>query len=304
MGKRMETIALLDIKGGVGKTTSVKEISHMLATMYGKRVLEIDIDPQSNLSDQFNKFDFVSTFNAIRSGKRIAGEYSIEHLLMDSTLDIHKCIKSTGYKGVDIIPAFLTLSEVEELLKADIKTPQQFKLKMHLDKVAEEYDYCLIDCSPSISILNINALVAADKVYIPTRTDAGSCVGIAITMNLIDTVRTYNPRLINEGCFFTQYDNTNIAKQVKEMLEQLLPEQIIPITIPRSKFVAENSYMKVPLLVRDTKGNPGKVTRAYMLLTAYIAAPNKKVFLKELEEKGRETIENELLQKLKEGERY
>ena len=125
MGKRMETIALLDIKGGVGKTTSVKEISHMLATMYGKKVLEIDIDPQSNLSDQFNEFDFVSTFNAIRSGKRIAGEYSIEHLLMDSTLDIHKCIKSTGYKGVDIIPAFLTLSEVEELLKADIKTPQQ-----------------------------------------------------------------------------------------------------------------------------------------------------------------------------------
>ncbi|WP_461811358.1 ParA family protein [Faecalimonas sp.] len=300
MKKRMETIALLDIKGGVGKTTSAKEIAHMLATIYGKKVLEIDMDPQSNLSDQFNEFDFVTTFNAIRSGKRIAGEYSIEHLLMDNTLDIHKCIKSTGYDGVDIIPAFLTLSEVEELLKADIKTPQQFKLKSHLDTIAEEYDYCIIDCSPSISILNINALVAADKVYIPTRTDAGSCVGIAITMNLIDTVKTYNPRLVNEGCFFTQYDNTNIAKEVKGMLEELLPGQIIPITIPRNKYIAENSYMKMPLLIRDTKGNPGKITRAYMLLTAYIEAANKKVFLEKLESKGKDAIEEELIQKLKE----
>lgn len=127
--------------------------------------------------------------------------YSIEDALMDPKLDIHKCIIHTKYENLDIIPAYLTLAEVENRLQADITTPQQFRLRMQLEKIEDEYDYCLIDCSPSINILNINGLVAADEVYIPTKTDGNSCLGIAISYNLINTVQAYNPRLKVAGIF-------------------------------------------------------------------------------------------------------
>lgn len=87
-------------------------------------------------------------------------------------------------------------------MKADVKSPQQFRLRQHLKKVQNEYDYCIIDTSPSVSIVNINGLAAADSVYLPVRCDGGSLLGVAITVNLVRTVQEYNPRLEIGGSFF------------------------------------------------------------------------------------------------------
>ena len=92
--------------------------------------------------------------------------------------------------------------------------PQQFKLKTQLDKLDEEYDYCIMDCSPSLSILNINALVAGDEVYIPMGVVAGSIMGARSVKNLVRMVKSYHPRLRIMGAFFTRYQQgKEVSKQ-------------------------------------------------------------------------------------------
>ena len=92
-------------------------------------------------------------------------------------------------------------------MKADVKTPQQFRLQRHLKAVQDEYDYCIIDSSPSISIINVNGLVAADEMYIPLRCDGGSLLGVAIVMNLFEAVSEYNEGL-SMNCWENYLGNT------------------------------------------------------------------------------------------------
>lgn len=288
----MKTISIINNKGGVGKTASVTTIGHMMATLYGKKVLLIDLDPQGNTSSRYSETEFLEIFLAIMERRPVESELSIEDVLLCPELDIHEAIKKTEYENLDIIPSHLTLSEVEERLKADITSPQQFKLKAQLKKIENEYDFCLIDCSPSISILNINGLTASDEVYIPLRSDGDSCIGLAITRNLVETVSTYNPVLKISGAFLTQYNNRkNVAKEVYGLLKDILPRYgitMLPIQIGTTKYLEENTFEQKPLLEVDSGKNKCSVTLAYMKLTEYIIAPNKKEFLKkyqkELEE--------------------
>lgn len=115
----MKTIIFLNNKGGVGKTASVTTIAHMLAEEFHKKVLLVDLDPQMNASCLYSEIDFVNLFSRIHSGEDVAPDtYSIEDLLLDPELDIHKCIRKTDYENLDIIPSYLTLSEAEERMKA------------------------------------------------------------------------------------------------------------------------------------------------------------------------------------------
>ena len=155
----MKTIAFINNKGGVGKTASVTSVAHMLATRYNKKVLVVDTDPQMNTTMMFSNVDFVSIFNKIYKGGMENTAKNIETLLLNRNVDIHDCILHTDYENLDIIQSCLTLSEAEERIKGDVISPQQFKLKRHLKKVEDEYDYCIIDTSPSLSIININGLV-------------------------------------------------------------------------------------------------------------------------------------------------
>ncbi|NSD68937.1 ParA family protein [Dorea longicatena] len=275
----MKTLTFLNAKGGTGKTASCSTIAHGL-TEKGYRVLMIDLDPQSNSSALYSEVDFFKIFfQILKNEPNPDKQLSVEDLLMDSQLDPHECIKHTEYENLDIIQAFLTLSEVEERLKADTRTPQQFKLRNQLEKLKDEYDYCLIDCGPSISLLNINALVAADEVFIPARCDGGSLIGVAIAMKLIETVQTYNPRLQVGGIFLTQYmKNMNVCKTAFEILDQSFGDMFLPITIGTSKNLMENTYEQRPLLSFDKKS---KVAKNYKELVEYISAPNRKKFLSE-----------------------
>lgn len=267
----MKTIVFLNNKGGVGKTASVTTIAHMMASQYGKKVLLIDLDPQMNSTCMYSDVDFIELFYSIYKGKCSKKQKSVEDLLLDKSLNIHECILHTEYENLDIIPSYLTLSEAEERMKADVKTLQQFRLQRHLKNVQNEYDYCIIDSSPSISIININGLAAADEVYVPLRCDGGSLLGAAIIMNLVEEVSTYAPNLEIGGMFFTQWNGRkNVSKTVYELLEKFFGEYILPVTIGTSKNIEECSIMQKPLLAYDTGKNKNKVTEDYLKLTELI----------------------------------
>lgn len=291
----MKTIAFLNIKGGVGKSTSVTTLGHILASIYNKRVLLVDLDAQSNTTAMFSNTNYYERLRDKINGNIHLLEHSVSNLLIDKNIDVHKCIKHTEYKGLDIIESDLQLTEIEERLKADVATPQQFRLKRHLVKVEEEYDFCLLDCSPSVGIVNINGLAMSDEVYIPTRTDGFSLEGVAYAKSLVETVSDYNVTLKIAGCFFTQWENFNCPKTAYELLDELMPNLLLPIKINKSKFLSENTLLQKPLLVIDGGKNKSKATINYLRLAKYIVAPNKRTALKEiLKEMQEDEQKNEL----------
>lgn len=245
----MKTYALFNVKGGVGKTTSATTIAHILATEKKQKVLLVDLDPQSNSTSLFALKDV----NILTLLKKVfvendlnvlkAYDYTVGDLLVDSDLDVHKVIQKTSYENLDILPAFLDLAEIEEKMKADIRTPQQFRLKQHLDKVAEEYDYCILDLSPSINIININGLALADYVFTPLKCDLWGIAGYCIARNLIKTVSSYNSRLKIAGCFFVQWDTRlSLGKQIREFMSNVMPDLYIDIQIRKSVKAEEMTY--------------------------------------------------------------
>lgn len=272
----MKIIAFLNNKGGVGKTASATTVAHMLATKFQQKVLQIDLDPQGNTSSLYDEMDVISILKGMLTHTPIDNpEKTVEDLFIDSELDIHKTIKHTEYPNLDIIPALLTLAEIEEQLKADIRLPQQFRLKNHLKAIQDEYDFCILDCSPSISIININGLAAANDVYIPLRCDAWSSIGMCIARNLIETVQMYNSDLTLKGVFFTQWEARKMVSQnIYKILLAFLKDLLLPCTIRKSARIEELSYLQKPLLAYDPNAKEG-VTKDYLALTEYIFKNSK-----------------------------
>lgn len=267
----MRTITFINNKGGVGKSSSSVIVAHMLTQM-GKKVLFVDVDPQGNSSSIFSDLDVIDLLANMIQGTETNQEVTVQDLFINSKMDIHEAIRKTRYENLDVIPALLTLAEIEEQLKADIKMPQQFRLKNHFKKIENEYDYCVIDCSPSISILNVNALAAADEVYLPVRCDGWSAVGVVVSKRLIDTVSEYNPALKIGGYFFTHFNaRKKISKEILTLLNVILPEYFIPLTIPQSKDIEEMSVTGIPIGELD-KNRKRKITQNYWELTKYIAS--------------------------------
>ena len=308
--KNMKTISFLNNKGGVGKTASVTTLAHILATQFDKKVLLVDMDPQANASNRFSKQNWFEIFaDIMKIEKRelfellgmeyddetdedsITQKLTIKDLLLDLKLNPLDVIVNTRFENLDMIPTSLTLATAESAILIDPVTPQQSRLKTQLDKIADKYDYCLIDCSPSVSILNINALNASDEVYVPTRTDGDSVVGMAISLDLIKQIQEYKPSLKCEGVFLTQVQwQESVAKTTELLLSRVLPpEQYVPIQIGNTKYLKENSYAQKMLLESDKKAQ-SSVTKAYIALAKYIIAPNKAQFLKDNEKEISELV--------------
>lgn len=266
----MKTIIFLNNKGGVGKTASVTTIAHMMAEKYNKKVLIIDLDPQMNSTMMFSEIDFAQIFNDICRGVNV-GKKGVERLLLDKNVDIHECIVKTNYKNLDIIPSCLTLSGTEDLMKSDVASPQQFKLKRHLNAVKDEYDYCIIDTSPSLSLINMNGLAAADELYIPLKCDGGSLLGVGLVTSIYETVAEYNVNLKIGGIFFTQWnERKNVSKVVYQILNKKFGKYMLPISIGTSKNMEESTLAQTPLWDYDNKKSKCKVTEDYIELTEYI----------------------------------
>lgn len=239
--EKVKTISLVNVKGGVGKTTSTVNIAACLNEK-GYRVLVIDADSQGNCSLLFNAYD----------EKKV----SISNLFQDDDgVDINLFIRYTDYEGLDILPSNLSLSVCERDLLVDKKRMQQYILKKALKYVQSDYDYCIIDCPPHyLSIMTINALVASDEVLVPTDVDDVSIAGLEALLVSINEIRDkYNEFLKFRGCFVTRDVTTNINKRRKEMLKKSLKNKLFNTTIRNTVKVKDSMEARIPLVFFDKR---------------------------------------------------
>ena len=242
------TIAIANQKGGVGKTTTSINLSASLAAK-GKKVLVIDIDPQGNTTSGFGieKNDLENTIYEL-----ILSECSIE-----------ECILKEIIPGVSIIPSNVNLAAAEiELIGIDKK---EYILKNEVDWVKDKYDYIIIDCPPSLSMLTINSMTTADTVLVPIQCEYYALEGLSQLIHTINLVKErLNPDLDMEGVVFTMYDSrTNLSLQVVENVKQNLNHRVYETVIPRNIRLAEAPSYGKPIHVYDPKSAGAE---AYMAL--------------------------------------
>ncbi len=202
----MKTLAFINRKGGVGKTVSAVSVAYILADTYNKRVLLVDCDATGSATTAYNRVP--ETLNSPTTNT----------LLIDVDADIRAVIQKTDYPNVDIIPANGALESGEKAMLLDVQNVQQEHLKDHLSRVADDYDYCVLDCPPTLSLIAVNALVCADEVYIPTIAEKKSVEGVAAIIEAVGRLRRFSPNIVIKGVFVTMYQRAKVNAEVERQL--------------------------------------------------------------------------------------
>ncbi|GAB2607375.1 ParA family protein [Belliella aquatica] len=253
MGK---VIAIANQKGGVGKTTTAMNLAASLAVLEYK-TLVIDADPQANTTSGLGE-----------DPKEI--DTSIYECMVDG-IDIETIIHKTDMEYLDLVPSHIDLVGAEvEMINLDNR---EEKMKSVIAKVKEKYDFIIIDCSPSLGLITINALTAANSIIIPVQCEYFALEGLGKLLNTIKIIQTrLNPDLEIEGILLTMYDvRLRLSNQVVDEVRMHFKDLVFKTIIPRNVRLSESPSFGLPVIAFDADG---KGAVAYLNLAHEIAAKN------------------------------
>ena len=259
----MQIISVINQKGGVGKTTTVINLAAGL-TQLNKKILVIDLDPQGNATTG------LGLSNVDNSSHTIYG-------VLNGTKQINEIIKKTQFENLDIITSNVDLSglEVETADDSNRAFILKTKLTAYLNNSRGFYDYVLIDCPPSLSLLTVMALVSSNSLLVPLQTEFFALEGLTQLMKTIERIKVnLNPSLEIQGILLTMYDRRNkLSSQVEQEARDYFKDKVYRTVIPRNVRLSEAPSHGVPVLIYD-RSCPGSKSY-YNFTDEFIAQENK-----------------------------
>ena len=250
----MKIISIINQKGGVGKTTTVINLAAGLAQQE-KKILVIDLDPQGNATTG------LGLSNLENSSDTIYG-------VLNGTKSVSEVIKKTNYKNLDIVSSNVDLSGLEVETASDNERAFILKVKLasYLNDSGALYDYILIDCPPSLSLLTVMALVSSHSLVVPLQTEFFALEGLTQLVKTIERIKTnLNPKLKIRGILLTMYDKRNkLSSQVEKEARDYFNDKVYDTVIPRNVRLSEAPSHGMPVLIYD-KSCPG--SKSYFTFT-------------------------------------